>query len=81
MLAVSIEEQRRLAWFVPQRGMDMTRRAGEVVAPFGHEGHRLAEAVGDLLAAVFEDDVPVGHGQGIGIADVDLFLARSPLAL
>ncbi len=59
----------------------MAGRAGQLVVPFGHEGDRLAVQMGDLLGAVLVDDVPVGHLQGVGIADVDLLLARPPFAL
>ena len=30
---------------------------------------------------MLDDDVVVGHGHGIGVSDVDFFLARSPFAL
>ena len=33
------------------------------------------------LHAVLQDHVAVGHGQRVGVADVDLLLARPPLAL
>jgi hypothetical protein len=36
---------------------------------------------GDFLAAVLDDHVPVGHGQRVGVADVDLLLAGGGLAL
>ena len=55
--------------------------AREVVAPLGHEGDGLALQVRDLLDGVLQDGVAVGHLQRIGVADVDLFLARPPLAL
>ena len=59
----------------------MARRAGQVVAPFGHEGHRLAERVGDLLAAILEDHMVVTVSERVRIAEIELLLARSPLAL
>ena len=37
-------------------------------------------AVRDLLDAVLDNDVAIGHLQGIRIADVDFLLARPPLA-
>jgi hypothetical protein len=61
--------------------VDVARRAGERVIPLGHEGDRLAAEVRDLLDGVLHDHVPIGHGQGIGIADVELLLARPPFAL
>ncbi len=60
--------------------MDVTRVAGEVGAPFGHEAHRLALQVGDLLDAVLVDHMPVGHLQRLGIDEVQLLLAGAPLA-
>lgn len=54
--------------------------AAEVV-PLGKEGDRLAALPRNFLAAVFDDRVPVGHGHGLGVADIDLFLARGRLAL
>ena len=41
----------------------------------------LPSGLGDLLGAVLQDDVAVGHLERLGIADVDFFLARTPLAL
>jgi hypothetical protein len=74
-------EQRRLAVGAPQRLVDVGGIAGESVVPLGHEGEGAAERPGDLLAAVLEDDVAVGHVEGLGIAHVDLFLAGAPFAL
>ena len=61
--------------------MDVAGIAGEPVIVFGHEGDRLALGIGDLLGAVLQDDVAVGHLQRLGIAHIDLFLAGAPLAL
>ncbi len=46
-----------------------------------HEGDAHALLVGDLLQALLEDDVTVGHLERIGVADVELVLAEAPLAL
>ncbi|MNF73957.1 hypothetical protein D3C84_559770 [compost metagenome] len=59
----------------------MAAGTGGVVAPLGHERDRLALQLRDLLAGVLDDDVVVGHGHGVGVADVDLFLARAPFTL
>ena len=61
--------------------MDVAGVAGQLVVPLGHEGHGLAGEMRDLLDAVLQDDVAVGHLQRIGIAHVDLGLAGAPLAL
>ena len=47
----------------------------------GHEGDPPAVEVGDLLGAVLEDDAPVGGGEHVVVADVDLVLAVGGLAL
>ena len=80
-LGLGIVEQGLLAGLVPERIVDVAGVAGQVVVPLGHKGHGLALQVSDLLDAVLEDRVAVGHVQGIGVADVDLLLARAPLAL
>ena len=77
---VSVAEHRAVVG-VPQRAVDVAGVAGEVGAPFGHEAHRLALQPGDLLDAVLVDDVPVGHLQRLGIDQVELLLAGTPLAL
>ena len=50
VLALLIVEERLLAGGVPQRAVDVARRAGEVEAPLRHEGDRLALEQRDLLA-------------------------------
>ena len=80
-LGLGVEEQRLVALQAPQRVVDMAAGAGQVVVPLGHEGDGLALQQGDLLAGVLDDAVAVGHGQRIGVAHVDLFLARAPFAL
>src|SRR4030095_12138968 len=47
----------------------------------GHEGQAGAVLGGDLLGPVLVDDVPVGGGQGVGVAEGDLVLAVVALAL
>ncbi|MNO61409.1 hypothetical protein D3C76_520560 [compost metagenome] len=59
----------------------MAAGAGQVVAPLGHEGQRLAVLHGDFLAGVLDDAVAVGHGQRVGVDHIDLFLPGAPFAL
>ena len=47
----------------------------------GHEGQAAAVLGGDLLGPVLVDDVAVGGGQGVGVAEGDLVLAVVALAL
>ena len=64
-----------------ERAVDVAAAAGEAEVPLGHEGHGLALEVGDLLDAVLVDRVPVGHLERLGVVQVELGLARAPLAL
>ncbi len=59
----------------------MGRITCHAIVPLRHEGDGLAEAVGNFLRSVFDDGMIVSHGQGIGIAHVDFFLARPPFSL
>ena len=70
----------RAAARVDQALVDVARTAGQIGAPFGHKGDRLAETIGDFLNAVFQKHMAVGHGQGVGVADIDLALTRPPFA-
>ena len=66
---------------VPQAAVHVTGRPGEVFAPLRHERHGDAVERGDLFCAVLEQRVPVGHLHRSGVAQVDLVLAGTPLAL
>ena len=65
----------------PQAHVHVAARPGLVGRHLGHERDAGAEAVGRLLQALLEHDVAVGHGQRVGVADVELVLADAPLAL
>src|SRR5204862_1123073 len=56
-------------------------RAGLAHVPLRHERDRDALLVRDLLRAVLVDDVVVGARDRLAVAEVDLLLARAPLAL
>lgn len=81
VLGVLVEESRRLAVDAPQRLMNMRGTAGGIVVPLRKEGHSLALRPGDLLGGVLDDGVPVGHGQRIGVTNVDFRLAGGCFAL
>ena len=59
----------------------MAARSRLVDAGLGHERDRLALEVCDLLGAVLVDGVVVGHGQRVGVPEVELVLAGSGLPL
>ena len=64
-----------------ERAVDVARAARLVRGRFRHERHGDALLVRDLLEALLEDDVVVGHGQGAVVAHVELVLALGRLAL
>ena len=66
---------------LPQAHMDVAARTGLARMGLGHEGDAQPERVGRLLHALLHEDVPVGHLQDLGVADVHLVLAASPFAL
>ncbi len=57
--------------------MDVARRSALVHRVLGHERDRTSELAGDLLGAVLVDDVAIGHLERVGVAQVDLVLART----
>ena len=61
--------------------MDMAAVAGFGGEWFGHERDADAESVGQFLHGVFHERMPVGHGQRIGVANVELVLASPGFAL
>src|SRR6516164_4584981 len=65
----------------PEAHVDMATAADFRGPGFGHEGDGFAVLSGDLLEALFEDDVHVRHGQRFVVAEVDLVLTTAPLAL
>ena len=73
--------EQRLVVGGPQRLVDVGGIARHAIVPLGHEGDRLADVIGDFLGAVLDDGVAVRHLEGLGVAHVDLLLARAPLAL
>ena len=60
--------------------MDVAARSGAVLRELRHERHGEPRLLGHFLQALFEDDVPIGHLQRLGISDVQLVLPESPLA-
>src|SRR5258706_12397841 len=77
-LAVLLEHVLRVA---PQADVDVAARARLVGGELGHEGERQAGGIGQLLQALLEDHVPVGHVERAGVAHVHLVLAVAPFAL
>ncbi len=61
--------------------MDVTARARAVGGELRHERHRQTVLPCHLFQALLENHVPVGHRQRLGVADVQLVLAKSPFAL
>ena len=80
MLALLVHEQ-RLVIERPQRLVDMRGVARHAIVPLRHEGDGLADVIGNFLGAVLDDRVAVCHFKGLGVADVDLFLAWAPFTL
>src|SRR5205823_12850064 len=76
-----IGAEERVLLRVPQTEMDMAARAGELLVPLRHERDGAPLLPGDLLRRVFVDGVAVRHFQRLGVAQSDLLLPRSPLAL
>jgi hypothetical protein len=64
-----------------QAEVDVAAGAGLAVGELGHEGDGDAGLIGDLLEALLEEDVIVGHLEDGVVADVDLVLAEAPFAL
>src|SRR5450432_3142074 len=65
---------------IPQTHVDVTARPGKLLIKLCHEGHSNSKLVGNVFEALFIDRVAVGHRQKVGIADIQLVLARSPFA-
>ena len=61
--------------------MYMARIARVIVVPLGHKGYRTTLLPRYLLAGVLHDYVPIRHLQRFGIANVDLLLTGTGLAL
>ena len=61
--------------------MDVTARPRAVGRKLCHERHRDPVFVGDLLQALLEDHMAIGHLQRLGVADVQLVLPEAPLPL
>src|SRR5881397_3903268 len=74
-------EQRLASGLVPERGMQVERRAGRGHVVLGHERDGRAVLVGDLLRAVLVERGAVRHLERLRVAEVDLFLSPPPLAL
>ena len=77
----SVRRREGVLAVAPQAEVDVAARAGAVGGELRHEGDAQARRVGELLQALLEDDVAVGHLERFGVAHVDLVLARphSPL--
>src|SRR5207247_2859958 len=66
---------------VPERRVEVERRARRAHVVLRHEGDRRAHEVGDLLGPVLVEGRAVGHLERVGVAEIDLLLAAPPLAL
>src|SRR5207249_4013522 len=74
-------EERLLARAVPERAVQVERRAGGAHVVFRHEGERAMLEVRDLLGPVLVERGAVRHLERLGVDEVDLLLAAAPLAL
>ena len=61
--------------------MDMAGRPGGVVVPLGHETHTAPVLPGDFLDGIFHQNVSVGHGERVGVVNVELGLTSVGLTL
>src|SRR5206468_8536778 len=66
---------------VPERRVEVERRARRAHVVLRHEGDRRAHEVGDLLGPVLVEGRAVGHLERVGVAEIDLLLAAPPFAL
>ena len=73
--------EHRSALAVRETHVYVKRTARQVFIPLRHEGQRPAGSRSDLLGGQLVDDVPVRHLERRRIPQVDLVLARAPLAL
>src|SRR5690606_33396879 len=89
--AEELAEERAAFLFVPipkdiaalleKADMNVAATARLAREGLGHKGEAAACLLRDLLARLFEDDVPVRHFQRGGVAHVHLMLAHAPFAL
>ena len=73
-----VARERRLVRSRPEARVHVQAAARERLVELRHERERAARARGDLLRRELVDHVPVGHLERLGIAQVDLVLARAP---
>src|SRR5712691_6401159 len=78
-LPAAAREEIAAARLVPYRRVEMTGRARRPHVVLRHEGDGAALLPGDLLDPVLVEDVTVGHLERLRVAEVDIFLALSPL--
>src|SRR5438093_9463201 len=74
-------EQRRRAVGRPEARVDVHGAPRPALVELRHEGERQVLLIGDLLGGLLVEDVAVGHLERVGVTDVDLVLAGTPLAL
>src|SRR5262245_946849 len=80
--SLAASSQQRLApSLVPERRMQVKRRAGRRHVVLGHERDGRAVLVSDLLGAVLVERGAVCHLERLGVTKVDFLLAAAPLAL
>src|SRR5436309_1425233 len=66
---------------LPKTEMQMAARPGLVRGELRHEGHAYPGLLRDFLQALFEDDVPICHGEHVGVAHIQLMLSQTPFSL
>ena len=71
----------RLARLVLKAGVDMEAASGEVGIILRHEGQAVAGGAGDLFRGQLVENVPIGHLERRGVAQIDLVLAGTPFSL
>ena len=80
LLAIAVDED-ALAVGVDQARVDMAGASDVLLRGLRHERRRDPAEEGDLLDPVLVDRVPIGRGDRVGVAGVDLVLAVPGLAL
>src|SRR5579884_846295 len=65
--------------FLPEAQMNVAARSRLVRGDLRHESDAQLLLFGDLLQALFEDHMPIGHREDVGVADIQLMLPQPPL--
>src|SRR6185295_2247614 len=66
---------------LPETQVHVTTGTGLCGIGLRHERHAHSQAVGHFLEALFENSMPVCHGQDSAVSHVQFMLSLAPLAL